>query len=149
MKFFNKLLILLASTTAISYNVNARVIKRQVQLDVNETNINVTPECQNELSMSSEYIDCYTPTLTKDNYKELCSTLMSEKCQKFYNNPMSYLPNCSTSLQIVELLSDAMMKTTISSVKLICQTDESGNLCPMAESLLEYQKIKDKSIKNT
>jgi len=41
------------------------------------------------------------------------------------------------------------METTKSSIKLICQTDESGNLCPMAESLLENGKIKDKSIKKT
>jgi hypothetical protein len=145
MKFFNKLIVLLATATAIT----GRVVKRQVQLDVNETNLSVTPECQNDLNMSSEYKDCYTPTVTKENYKELCSVLTSQKCQQFYANPMSYLPNCGTSQQIVELLSDAVMKTTVSSVLLICQNDENGNLCPMAESLLDYGKIKDKSIKKT
>jgi len=149
MRFFNKLIILVASTSLFSYNVNSKGIKRNVKFVVNENNVEADIDCQNELDNSVEYQECFKPTITSENYKTLCNTLTSNKCQQFYLFPMSYLPKCTHNLEVVELLSPSMMSNTISSVKLICQTDEQGNLCPIAEDLLENQSIKEKSIKKS
>ncbi|ORX58408.1 hypothetical protein BCR36DRAFT_580034 [Piromyces finnis] len=106
-------------------------------------------ECQYDLSNSVEYRDCFLPTITKENYKELCIVLNSTKCQQFYNDPMFYLPNCIDDYQISELLSPTIISSTLSSIHLICQTDEQNNLCPIAEALLNNQNLKEKTIKKT
>ena len=149
MKLFNKLIVLIASTSFFSYNVNSKIIKREVKLDVNENNVEVDVSCQNELNNSVEYQECFNSTITIDNYKQLCVTLTSNKCQQFFLNPMANLPNCSHNYQFIELLSPSIMSSTNSNVKLICQTDEEGNLCPIAEDLFEDGQIKEKSIKNS
>jgi len=146
MKFFSKLIFLVASA---SLCVNSKIIKREIKLTVNENNVMTDQACQNDLLNSDEYKNCYKQTITLENYKELCTVLNSTKCQNFFKNPMSYLPNCVDDKELSELLSPTMITNTLSSVHLICQTDEQDGLCPIAEALLKKKKIKEKTIKKS
>jgi len=55
---------------------------------------NLPVECQQELNNSKEYNNCteYQPSF--ETYKQKCQLMLSNGCQAFYQNPMSYLPKC-------------------------------------------------------
>jgi len=131
-KFFNLffcLVFVISSYTAHTVN-----IKRGLSYDENAFLEGLSNECVEEQN-NSGYDECLEK-ITTSNYKQVCSTLKTEKCQKFYTNPLDYFPICKNEPQFVELFQPAIMETVKLSFELKCQTDEEGNLCPFALSAI-------------
>ena len=49
----------------------------------------ISKECIEEQE-KSEYKDCISELTINNNYKNVCSKINSDKCQKFYNNPLEF-----------------------------------------------------------
>jgi len=70
------------------------------------------------------------PIITIGNYKQACTSINSEKCKNFFNDPSKYLPICSKDLQFSEILQPFLFKDLVNGLYSKCLTDEEGNLCP-------------------
>jgi len=160
MKFIIFLFVILYiyTSSALSFSINKNIVKREesnklvvknVNVNVNRNNLNISLECRNDLNRSTEYKECSDIHFTLSNYEYLCSILNSSKCQKFYENPFSYIPNCKNEEVMVDLLSEPMISTTKASVSLICSKDGKGNLCPAAEVSLQGKIIDSEAINQT
>jgi hypothetical protein len=96
---------------------------------------------------NSEYNECME-NLNTDNYKQICSTFKSEKCQNFFNNPLDYFPICKNDTNIKEYYQPAIMDYIKISYELICIYDENDNLCPFGLSVITESGA-DKFIRDT
>jgi len=90
----------------------------------------ISKECIEEQE-KSEYKDCISE-LTINNYKNVCSKINSDKCQKFYNNPLEFYSIWRENSNFVEMFQSSLIKSLKLSYQMSCQTDENGNLCPFA-----------------
>jgi len=107
-------------------------IKRNISYDENAFWEGISKECIEEQN-NTEYNECMTK-MNITNYKRICSNYKTEKCQKFYNNPLDYFPVCKNEPKIQELYQPALLEGLKLAYQLECQLDEEGNLCPMALS---------------
>ncbi|OUM61180.1 hypothetical protein PIROE2DRAFT_12899 [Piromyces sp. E2] len=135
MKFYIPFISLLTVTTAFSYTLLGRNIKRDVTLNVNKYAFSeVSENCKNDLI---EFQDLYKCTgfvnITKENLHSVCVDFNSEKCQTVLQDPLSYIPNCKNSIVISELFSETAVNFKKAEMKIVCTFDESGNLCPVGE----------------
>lgn len=158
MKIITPILSLLAITSTYSLSINKNLIrrsennkyiKRSVNVNVNRNALNISLECRNDISKSSEYKECSDIKFTKADYDYLCSNLNSQKCQNFYKDPLSYIPNCKNDQEIVDLLSKPMMETNKASISFMCTKDSEGNICPAAEASLNGKNIDAEAINET
>jgi len=95
-------------------------------------------KCQNELQ---NYSECLTKPKV-NIFEQSCSSITSEKCQQFYDNPFKYVPICEKDIITDDLLHPIIMNYVNQGALLACQKDEAGNLCPFADyTLKEYSKI--------
>jgi len=141
MKLYSNLLVLIALSCSNCFTIpSENIFKRD--------NITVKPECQKELDSTEEFI-CLGTQLNFDNYKTICPSILSEKCQKFYENPLSYFPICKDE----ELFQGIKTKEGIDMVRRIrevnCSTDGDGNLCPAAEITLKEGSINEEIVMNS
>jgi hypothetical protein len=72
---------------------------------------------------------CISPKITKENINMICTTTKSQECQQFFTNPMSLLPSCQKFSELIKIST----KIFNNSLSLMCENDESGNLCPFTE----------------
>ncbi|ORX86655.1 hypothetical protein BCR32DRAFT_324855 [Anaeromyces robustus] len=130
LNFLSLFFCLLVVITSKAYGVN---IKRNISLDSNFSE-KLSEECIKEQE-NAENTECME-FITLSNYKQVCSNYKSEKCQKFYNDPLSYFPLCKNDPIIKELYQPIGMETLQHMYDLECQKDEDGNLCPMSLSFI-------------
>lgn len=72
---------------------------------------------------------CISQKITKENLNIVCEASKSPDCQEFYSNPMSFLPSCQNFNELITTSSQIFNN----SLSLMCETDESGNICPFTE----------------
>jgi len=84
----------------------------------------------------SQYAICFSDFI-RDNYEEKCSETTQIKCNKFFKNPLSFLPNCSNTPEIEEYINPEILPFASSLYNLSCQKDEAGNICPVSELGME------------
>jgi len=158
MKFIIFLIELFSISLTFSSTINrnfvrrdedTKIIEKRVNVNVNRNTLDVSMECRNDLNRSSEYKECSDIKFINSNYDYLCSVLNSRKCQDFFKNPISYLPNCKNDKTIVDVLSTPMMKVNMASISLMCTKDDNGNLCPAAEASLNNKVIDTNAINLT
>jgi len=131
MKFFNFYFCLIIAISSYAHNIN---IKRNISLDEDALWEGISKECDEELE-NTEYSECMTK-VTLNNYKQFCPAIKTEKCQKFYENPMNYLPACKNEPKIEELFQSTFMEMSKISYELECALDENGDLCPIAMAMI-------------
>jgi len=119
---------------AIASNCQFINIKKTVTYDEHTFMEGLSQECIEEQN-NSEHNECLN-LITVDNYKQMCSSYKTEKCQNFYKNPLDYFPKCKDVPKIKEIYQPIIMENLKLSYELECQIDEEGNLCPMALSLI-------------
>jgi len=128
-----------------SCNVYSINVKRGVTFNEDLFNEGLSEACIEELN-NSEYTECMDE-VTKTNFKQLCSSFKSEKCQNFYNNPLNYLPNCKNEPTIKEYYQPINIEYMTIIKELTCLTDEEDNLCPLGIFVIsedyDYDFIKD------
>ncbi|ORX63472.1 hypothetical protein BCR32DRAFT_251565 [Anaeromyces robustus] len=129
LKLFFCLIIFMSSNLAYSLN-----IKRNISFEEDKFFEGLSKECSEEQD-NSEYNECMEE-ITGENYKQVCSTFNSEKCQKFFNNPLDYFPICKDDPKIKEYYQPSIMNYFTIHYGLICLTDENDNLCPFGLAVI-------------
>lgn len=122
-----------ASVTYASGTENTMKLfgKNAVEIDIDNLQGN-DKKCMTELEPYEDCIDDPTPS-TLDTY---CTIFLSDNCQKFYKDPMSFIPNCKGSQLIDENL-EGIIKSYVPVYNLACQKDEVGNPCPFSEVVIK------------
>ncbi|ORX75236.1 hypothetical protein BCR32DRAFT_272030 [Anaeromyces robustus] len=120
--------------------LNHDFLKYYVNSDFN----NVSDECKNDLNLSIEFSECspYHLKIYFSNYKEICSTVNSEKCQNFYKDPFSYLPNCKNDSTVINKFSPVAVETAKVGINYYCTTNDDGEICPAPEATLKGLSIR-------
>ncbi|OUM57879.1 hypothetical protein PIROE2DRAFT_16991 [Piromyces sp. E2] len=118
------------------------VLKNEINIDTEKLNGSLSNECIEE-EKNSEYKIC-TPEINLSNYKQSCTNIKSEKCQKFYSEPdiSKYYPICSKNPLYNEYLQPIMMKTIKQQLEIICLTDENGDICPFPLAVIQQNGSK-------
>jgi len=146
MKYLLKIFFCLINFMFINtYNVNINR-RRNPTFDNDKFYDGLSDICIEEQD-NSEYNECME-NLNMDNYKQVCSNFKSEKCQKFFNNPLDYFPICKNDPIIREFYQPAIIDYFKISYELICIYDENNNLCPFGLSVITKSGA-DKFIKET
>jgi len=119
MKFITPLLTLVAASTIYAKKV-----------------INLL--CDNEVR---EIDECFqNPTI--NTLEVVCKIYKSEKCQKFFTDPFSVIPNCKNDELYSVMLQPLITNNLNRQYNLACLKDEVGNPCPYGEILLkEYSHV--------
>jgi len=86
----------------------------------------LTEECMNEM-MNME--KCISQKITKENLNAICEASKTQDCQQFYADPMSFLPSCQNFGELITTSSQIFNN----SLSLMCENDETGNICPFTE----------------
>jgi len=140
MKFITILspLFIVSSVLSFSFHNNlSKFSKREITSDI-------TPECQNEIDTSKDYLDCYGVKITTTNYKEVCDTIATDRCQKIIKDPFIAIPSCKNDKVFVEnLLTPLAIEYNIHQVPLVCSFDSKGNLCPAGEAAINHELINE------
>jgi len=132
MKLSTSIFALVAASAVYANSTNSIVNflkKREVTFDASQLQ-DISVECYNEFL---EYAECENYPLPQ-TYDKVCPIVTGEKCQKYYNDPMSFLPSCKEFPAVVETTS--VYKSLIPSLKFFCQKDEAGNHCPLSDEFL-------------
>ncbi len=142
MKFFNYCIALLFSSNVLSYTLVGKHFKRDVTINANQYDFSkLTENCTNDLKNFKQYYDCTgLVNITRNNFKDICKTFNSKKCQNVLKDPMSYIPNCKEYSLIKEMFSETAVNMRKAEMDVICNTDENGNLCPVGEIFVDYNK---------
>ncbi|ORX71749.1 hypothetical protein BCR32DRAFT_305342 [Anaeromyces robustus] len=136
MKLIILLLILTISISTYANTVNfLKLLKRDVSYDEEEFLNSLGEECRTDYENSDYYNKCI-PEITLENYKTSCSDVVSEKCQKFYDDPLKFFPKCKDISVFKEFHHPVIMKTIQQTNDVYCQTNEEGKLCPYSLSLM-------------
>ena len=106
------------------------LLKRSVTYDEENFVDSLSKECRIEYE-NSKYNKCM-PDISLTNYKEACLDIKTEKCKKFYDNPLKYYPVCKENPEFAEEYSPIMMKSILQGYEALCQTNEKDELCPFA-----------------
>lgn len=135
-------LVLLSVSSTFSYNLFGRNFKRDVTINVNRYAFSELAEkCSQDLNNFKNYYDCTGfANITRENFRDVCITFNSQKCQEVLKDPMSFIPNCKESLVISEIFSDVAIDMRKAEMNVICNTDENDQLCPVAEIFIDYNK---------
>ena len=143
MKFFTSLLTVFAASSVYSHTLNhAGIFKRGVY--------NVGPECQQEMDTTEEFLCIGSEDkLTINTYKTVCPTILSEKCKKFYENPLSYFPKCKNEKDFQPLASPEAVNLLKTMAELKCSTDGDGKICPAAEMVLKTKNFNENAVMNS
>jgi len=134
-------LILALMAASIAYAKNSNILKnylnkRELSFDENAFD-NISEQCDKELDLLFDCTDYPVP----DTYDEVCSFIMSEKCQKMFDNLSEFFPNCKDYPYVMSYVNIA--KLTVPINYLTCQKDEAGNPCPISLSLLDSFEKQD------
>jgi hypothetical protein len=142
MKFYTIFLAIITITSVFSYSVVGKNFKRDVKININQNAFSDLPEqCSNDLKKIQENYDCVGLTkLTRENFKSLCNVFNSEECQKVLEDPISHIPNCKNSSLVNEIFSETAIEMRKVEMKIICNSDEEGSLCPVAEIFIEHNR---------
>ncbi|OUM62505.1 hypothetical protein PIROE2DRAFT_11197 [Piromyces sp. E2] len=73
--------------------------------------------------------NCISQKISKENIKTVCAAAQSAQCQQFYSNPMSFVPSCQNVNSLITTSADIFRN----SVSVMCETNETGELCPFTE----------------
>jgi len=111
-------------------------------LKVSSTSIS---ECKAEFL---NYRDC-VEGIDNDyhSFDNVCEIINSDKCKKFFENPVGIHEACQTEIRMKTVLEN-IKKYYDNGVNYYCQKDEKGNLCPGAEqalAILEKQEQNEMS----
>lgn len=134
MKYFILLLNLIVITSSYASSiVFPTILRRDVSVNQETLLSNFSEECAEEDKNSEYSIECMSP-VTINNWKQTCSNIYSEKCQKFYidEDKTKYYPICSKIPQFNELFKPLVFKNIVQKLELNCQTDENNELCPFS-----------------
>lgn len=145
MKLFKQfqLSMLLLVTSALSNHLFGRNLVKRDIFNVNLNTLDKSKECSNDIN--GEYKDCLVLFRYREysnNFNEVCNIVYSEKCQEFYEDPLVFIPNCQESEEVVNALDNSIINVCLSRVSSGCETDENGNLCPIAKSFADIDKGK-------
>ncbi len=144
MKFITILSFLFFASSVLSFSFYNNLNKRA-------THDTYTEECKKEMKNSKDFVECYSTSITMNNYKELCDRSTTERCQKIFKDPSTVLPSCKNDPYAVKvLLSPQAIEYSLHVIPLVCSFDSNGNLCPAAENVINglIDKI-DKDIEKT
>jgi len=131
MKFFSVIFAGFFASSCYANSINIpNLLKRGVNFDPSAFSNSLSKECIEEQT-NSEFNECLT-TININNYKQICNNIKTEKCQKFLDNPLEFFPICKQSPEFAELFQPTLVKTLKTAFEVSCQTDENGDLCPLA-----------------
>jgi len=87
-------------------------------------------ECEDQINDIKD--NCMIKEITKDNYKEACEKLKTEKCQHFFIDPFSVAKACIGNPSAVdESFDDKSVNEVKKAYKLSCSIDGDGKECPV------------------
>lgn len=98
----------------------------------------LSKECFSEIQQSEIYEECINSnTFTEiDKLKETCERVLSDKCIKFYENPISYFPNCSND-EVMNKYSEYIKESSGILNSYYCTVNGDGKTCPSVEILIK------------
>ena len=130
MKLSTSIFGLIASSVVYAYNTNdvLNILHKRQQLHTDYSQFNDIPnECRLAIS---EYVEC-SITPSEKTYDNDCSIFASDKCQKFYKDPLSVAPSCK-GVSLIEKDLVSVLEASTLSLSFACQKDEVGNYCPLS-----------------
>ena len=109
----------------------------------------VSDACREDLIKDNIFIDCYGPPggrVNINNIKEKCELMLSEKCMKFNENPLSVAPGCANDEKFKYMLPEINIDTAKKSVN--CYF-ENGKLCPTSYKSLTGNPFTEDAVLET
>ena len=109
----------------------------------------VSDACREDLIKDNIFIDCYGPPggrVNINNIKEKCELMLSEKCMKFNENPLSVAPGCVNDEKFKYILPDISVDSAKNNIN--CYF-ENGNLCPTSYKTLTGNPFTEDAVLET
>lgn len=128
MKFFNKVLVLAAATTALAVDVT---LTNSLGVD--------TSACEKAIEATQKSCN-----QNPKNMKELCEVMNDSKCNKVFKEGISSIPECKDMPLELTKMYEAIFQQLTEAAGFSCEQDEAGNYCPLSKISQEYSEKKGK-----
>jgi len=136
MKFFTSVVGLIASSALILSSVKGEdtISRPETKNTYNE----YSEDCRKEISSNINIEKCLL-NINKNNYKEVCETLFSEDCLKFFNDPLSFLPKCKED-PFMQKFAYFTKNAQVAYNEFYCEVPDEGILCPYVSEIVFNKK---------
>ncbi|OUM60482.1 hypothetical protein PIROE2DRAFT_13756 [Piromyces sp. E2] len=142
MKISIPFLTLLSASSVLSFDIYKRgAASSNIQLIAS-----LSESCKQDFN-NPDFLECYDQQVTMENYKEVCATFNTEKCQKIFDDPFTVLPNCKDQEILTEVhLSKLFVEYNKRMGNYICTYDENGEICPTSKQSVSRQLVNEYTI---
>jgi hypothetical protein len=152
MKFATNLLILLITSTTLSFNLNNIIIKEpktSKEVNYEEESTTAIKQCEDGLE---KYTDCLygSNKFTTKNIEEVCNIFHSKKCRNLFKDQLNSVPICLTIPQEIQNNYKNLIAISQPSLNFFCQKNEKEKFCPMVKlELSNKNNISEKRLMNS
>ncbi|KAG4104901.1 hypothetical protein H8356DRAFT_1635175 [Neocallimastix lanati (nom. inval.)] len=144
----------LISPLLVSYSVyalNTDFFNYYFENEINDlVFVNATAECINDIEniSNNELYGCH---VTLKDYQlnplNACALLNSDRCQKFFKDPLGIIPNCKDYEEIQNTGFEENVKGVGLQLSLSCLYDEYENICPISKAFASGKELTEEDFK--